>query len=112
MFNSQKINNDPHPYKVTGGSYTRCDKDLFTGKYDPRPEYDNNPNPILEYFRDAMSSGEYDAIALATIWESLIDTGYDWEEDGLAPTLEQLDHAYKVLTRLVNISRSIPGSEN
>lgn len=109
MFQSQKINNDPEPYAGWSGrrynEETRTFASLEDGPVgvEPRPEYDNNPNPILEYFRDAMSSGEYDVVALATLWESLIDTGYNWGDDGLLPELEQIEHARKVLTRLVNI---------
>ena len=129
MFNSQKINTDPTPLytvlmiaqngrtaewsmratsddvaiEVAMNTYPRYDVHTVNVTYN-RPEFDNNPNPILEHFRDAMQTGEYELVVLATIWESLIDTGYDWEEDDLAPTLEELDHARKVLERLAALT--------
>lgn len=59
MFNSQKINNDPVPYIVSSiedGDYRISVEDFFgyRTEYAPRPEYDNNPNPLLEAFRDFL----------------------------------------------------------
>lgn len=118
MFNSQKINNDPKPWRLRhcahqpsgrGCSIDSCFEACECGydrenwaDFSPRSEYDNSPNPILEYFRNALASSECEVTALATIWESLIDTGYDWENGGLTPTPEHITHARKVLGRLAN----------
>lgn len=107
MFNSQRINNDPFPYVSSSGSRHAnpgwMGSEYFSNRQE-RKEYDNNPNPLLEYFRDAMGSGEYEAVALAEVWVGLIDSGYDWQdEDGVRVTPAHIDHARKVLERLVNV---------
>jgi len=65
IFNSQRTNNDPYPFIWSGHSkwnQMRADTDMFRKgapayhptmdyRYRPRPEYDNNPNPILLDFR-------------------------------------------------------------
>lgn len=102
MFNSQKINNDPYPYKVNGGSMTRCDKPGFVGKFDPRPEYDNNPNPILQEFREfdmvrSASTTRESAAHLLLSFDAWIPS---W---GKGYTREHIDHAKRVLEKLVNV---------
>lgn len=124
MFNSQKINNDPEPFVVSyqgvdakrvsqphaaqlpSHRYENGFGETVIVRYAERPEYDNNPNPILEYFRDAMQTGEYEMVALATLWVGLINSGYGWEGDGLDPSSEHLEHAAKVLERLANFGNN------
>lgn len=108
MFNSQKINNDPKPY-VTYANHHRTDVrswewDIqseggveYVRVYDPRPEYDNNPNPILESARVAKRQGYLDEFANSFIREAEYQATY------YPPTAEVVDHAHKVLTKLVNV---------
>ena len=50
IFNSQRINNDPQPWQ--GADLSRKSRySRFAPAHRPRPEYDNNPNPILLDFR-------------------------------------------------------------
>lgn len=113
MFNSQKINNDPKPWVNPAdgdrvSNKTRMGQIYFASpwaalqyKKDPRPEYDNNPNPILVSFR--ADTQEMDELAPnnARAWiggdqiEFFEEGGYDsaWT-----------DHARKVLQRLANLT--------
>lgn len=99
MFNSQKINNDPHPYKVNGGSLTRCDKPGFVGEYDPRPEYDNNPNPILVQFRETQE----EELPYSDTREWLYFLNNPLTNSWSYATEKHVIHARKVLERLVNV---------
>lgn len=96
MFNSQRINNDPEPYRYTtrGGIVKRASRQEHVlpaySERDPHPEYDNNPNPILVEFREAEAPGK------VYRWLDLLEGPTDWSE-------EHVEHATKVLTRLVNI---------
>lgn len=60
MFNSRKISNDPTPWvnPKSGGRYAPGTVGQFYGdfEYSPRPEFDNNPNPILLAFREAVKA--------------------------------------------------------
>lgn len=99
MFNSQKVNNDPYPYTVNWGSFSRCDKPLFHGKHEPRPEYDNNPNPLLEAFRDFLTFTGM--VNLQEKTQNVLDNEEVWDLE-----LHQgahITHARKVLERLVNV---------
>ena len=63
IYNSQRVNNDPFPYQLPDRSRDGnplqyefkegriWGKRNFGAVYNPRPEYDNNPNPLLEAFR-------------------------------------------------------------
>lgn len=113
MFNSQHINNDPKPWRYDLLGMIPPDKraresEQVTGgfAYVPRPEYDNNPNPILENFRrtvNRISKGlvhiqqaeDHLAITLNIVESSV----FQFTEE----TLSHVDHARKVLTRLANI---------
>lgn len=99
MFNSQKINSDPVPYIIDFGlalGTVRSSEDAGSHwdshdtYYDPRPEYDNNPNPILVEFREAEAPGKIYR------WLDLLDGATEWSQ-------EYVNHSRKVLTRLVNI---------
>lgn len=117
MFNSQKINNDPKPWRFvhSNGSETRVRDasgyEELGWEYDPRVEYDNQPNPILVEFR---YHAHQDWTGRGTAWlaRHWTSSEYMWQEmclsdDSLSDeplgTPEQEDHARKVLTRLVNI---------
>lgn len=115
MFNSQKINNDPEPYEVyvnhqATGVRARADDEVTVGfdcdldlSFKPRPEFDNNPNPVLESLRRTLEDfppidrkktiehWEY------MVWSDLVDPEPEGHE------VRHLEHASKVLTRLVNI---------
>ena len=93
MFNSQKINNDPEPYvvdfglalgEVRGAEDCGSHWDSHDTRYEPRPEYDNNPNPILVKLRE-NSLG----------WETI--------EEIAKGNLGHIDHAKRVLEKLVNV---------
>lgn len=59
-------------------------------------------NPLLWWFKDAVSTGLYDSAKLAVLWVELIALGYNWaEEDGIECTREQELHASRVLSRYV-----------
>lgn len=97
MFNSQRINNDPFPWVAGGSGYRWPHPAPGVGRWDFRPEYDNNPNPILVSFRE-------DTNPHAESWFESLDNNYrdvtfgpqDWTE-------KHIDHARKVLERLVNV---------
>lgn len=91
MFNSQKINNDPEPYiidlglalgTVRGSQDAGSHWDSHDTYYDPRPEYDNNPNPILIQFR---KDRDFTRI------------------ENLEDQIPHERHAHKVLEKLVNV---------
>lgn len=112
MFNSQKINTDPQPYVIAVGigAGMRVDEGATLGWHDqydyvPRPEYDNNLNPILLEFRSALEHGVSDA-SLRALFNQIDMHLAEWRRMGADEA--QLDHARKVLTRLVNIF----GTEN
>lgn len=101
MFNSQKINNDPEPYIIDFGlalGTVRSSEDSGSHwdshdtYYEPRPEYDNNPNPILVEFREAEAPDK------VTRWLDLLDGAEEWPP-------EHINHARAVLTRLERIYR-------
>lgn len=108
MFNSQKINNDPKPYEVDFGlalGTVRSERDegshwdSHDTNFDPRPEYDNNPNPLLEAFRDFLKivgGGELQEKA-----QNVLDNGIVWDSE--IHQGAHIDHARKVLERLANV---------
>lgn len=128
MFNSQKINNDPEPWR--GFSLMRYEASKGQSNYavwEPRPEYDNNPNPILTTMRRwgldpanllwAMNHGakkpndkrSRELRGAAKLGRSeLKPYEGEWyfhkarhvEGEGL---IAAFDHARKVLTKLVNV---------
>ncbi|UOR02080.1 hypothetical protein MUN77_01730 [Leucobacter allii] len=117
MFNSQKINNDPFPWdwigNTTGESGGRCAADVpedcrhaYHGVFDPRPEFDNSPNPILVDFRRSLGIQERGSVAAhARWWLRLRDIEPDmtaecWSDPPIAFTDEHYAHAWKVLERL------------
>lgn len=87
MFNSQKINNDPFPYVSESGTRHAnpgwLNSEYFSNRRE-RPEYDNNPNPILVKLRE-NSLG----------WETI--------EEIAKGNLGHIDHAKRVLEKLVNV---------
>lgn len=122
MFNSQKINTDPAPF--SGGRNQRISREEYLGidpvmrkcvwLLDPRPEYDNNPNPVLVAFRDYAALETFGTVSEATI-DRWIDAfasydefgGYDlWDHPKntfhafTVAEPEHIDHARKVIARL------------
>lgn len=104
MFNSQKINQYPNPYtlvnldgNVIGRVSSKQLNGLVSCRFEPREEYDNDPNPILEGLR----TGEFEPVPLLEWlddnWDAPIDPGESWF------TWEHRNHARKVLTKLVNV---------
>ncbi len=58
-------------------------------------------NRVLVAFRDALSSGEYEAVTLTANWVGLIATqGGIFEVECEDATPAEIDHARRVLTRL------------
>lgn len=116
MFNSQHINNDPRPYYVEEND-TRYSKDeilaasilnapadmiYHLAHLEPRPEFDNNPNLILLRFRrycDKYPRMTLVHAAEAFLW--VINGGFTL--DKWSYTRERINHAKKVLERLVNV---------
>lgn len=91
MFNSQKISKDPKPYKVIesghrfeSGRYWADSNSAgnFT-TYAPRPEYDNNPNPILVAFREYCAGADSRSIRWAAgVWALEIEYPHGDEQRG------------------------------
>lgn len=119
MFNSQKINNDPEPY--VGWSGKRYDEETRTFAsledgpvgVEPRPEFDNNPNQILVEFRGDLKTKQpyWSEVDIIKRWQGVnglsTKTGEYPAYKGIWSLMdaypEYVDHARKVLTRLVNI---------
>ena len=119
MLNSQKINTDPAaPYVVAGYGRRNGKPETWRGEardddhaieqFDaaypgsdphtygqiPRSDYDNNPNPLLVAFREAL--------AHSVTGHTPPELAAAWLEDPWPKCLtpEQIDHARKVLQRL------------
>lgn len=107
MFNSQKINNDPFPYVSESGTRHANPGWLNSGYFSnrrERPEYDNNPNPILISFREQSDwgninqTGKYEECAEWLWWlGDPTHSVYKFQR------LEHIDHAKRVLEKLVNV---------
>ena len=99
IYNSQRVNNDPQPYLWRSGERTE-NPSVWGNRpphtFNPRPEYENNPNPILEEYR---SSTQVTEIWLVTIEYTLRKT----QQYRTPPQEDQLDHAHRVLTKLINV---------
>ena len=107
MFNSQQVNNDPEPIRVMPDTRLEYRTESCVTKipyeteflYEPRPEYDNNPNPILLAFREDVEDARGDDSGIVEEWLAhLQDAEYH-----LNHPEEEVDHARKVLTKLVNV---------
>lgn len=113
MFNSQRINNDPFPY-VTYANHHRTDKrsaewDIqsdggveYVRVYEPRPEYDNDPNPILLILRENIArsqAGWAFEVNRMLLW---VEIAQEMAESRVF-SREEEEHARKVLERLVNV---------
>lgn len=98
IYNSQHINNDPEPWQGYDLS-RKSRRSAFACLHRPRPWFDNDPNPILQDFREhAGSTREWlELLGAPSAWEFLADT-----EDayGVEITRSHIEHAIKVLTRL------------
>ncbi len=113
MFNSQTINNDPEPYIIDFGlalGMVRSSEDAgshwdsHATYYDPRPEYDNNPNPILIYARNFLVTDlSDDPIQTLLTWLDSDWTQILWIVGSCKVVLDRIEHARKVLERLVNV---------
>lgn len=98
---------DPEPYISTRGTRTSMalEGDKFW-RWSPRPEYARSePNPILADFRNSVKG---DAASLARNWLGLMEEDPDMSEYVVwapirNPLPEHIEHARKVLTRLVSI---------
>lgn len=117
MFNSQKINNDPEPVVYPDGARTDgvgwlpLPNDGI--EYAPRSEFDNNPNPILVEFRGDLKTKQpyWSEMDIIKRWQGVnglsTKTGEYPAYKGIWILMEAypecVDHARKVLTRLVNI---------
>lgn len=98
MFNSQKINNDPEPWKGESGFRNPCHTP-WSDLHAPRPEFDNNPNPILLAFREAVDTGGGNTLHVASWWDREgVNAFVALSPSYIAPS--QIAHARKVLERL------------
>ena len=96
-YNSQRINRDPYPWVTVFGiaegfRIAREDGRHLKHDFQPRPEFDNNPNPILAGIRE----GENDACSAL---DMLRGDAREWWNP-LVVTDAHIDHARKVLERL------------
>lgn len=112
MFNSQKINTDPKPYVTYANQHRtelrnaewdiQSDGEVeYVRVYDPRPEFDNNPNPILLDLRDYwwhMGIDKPDADCARIYLES---TAIERVAGG---STRHIAHAKKVLERLARLT--------
>lgn len=79
--------------------YTNGFNEIVVTRYSPRPEFARPPvNPILVDFREHLG--------VATLWLEWLDGGFVLEPDGNLDALAEstpaeIEHARKVLTRLV-----------
>lgn len=102
IYNSQRVNNDPLPWKSdTGAMYPEAvySKSLESASFEPRPEYDNDPNPILLEIREINE--KYPGSNMETYEVNLMamqSHGYAVEQS-VPHTL----HALKVLEKLVRV---------
>lgn len=107
IYNSQARNTDPFPYIGEHGSRhayagTLNQKPL---KFAPRPEYDNEPNPILAELREHLvAAGARNFEPVVNIRLKNLEWMRNEHDESWAKltneTLNYLDHARKVLTRL------------
>lgn len=95
-FNSQKINTDPRPWVDSRGLHWTRETAPGSGevrKLMARPQFDNNPNPILVGLRRAIERG----ISVDTIRFAFASC------DANPPhhiTRDHIEHARRVLMRL------------
>lgn len=98
IYNSQTINSDPFPYvdreDGPGREIRQAWGDGWT-EYEPRPEYDNNPNRVLLKYREFRGTGN----DLARRWTKTPSTLEEIFSAALIHSGE-VAHAKKVLTRL------------
>lgn len=116
MFNSQKINTDPEPWtqKWLDGIVTRhkCMGQTHNRwRYQPRPEFDNTPNPVLVAFREidaaraCSTTGHSATLELQRMaWDAERDAYTYWHDLPEIPTHAQMTHARKVLERLAALA--------
>lgn len=102
IYNSQRVNNDPKPYLWQNGERT-AEPSVWGNRpghiHHPRPEYDNNPNPILEAFRAVSEHPRGGLVALAE--RGLNNHHGLWDEEIIGRSHQ--DHARRVLTKLINV---------
>ena len=103
MFNSQNRNNDPLPYLWRSGERT-AEPSRWGNRpphiYKPRPEFDNNPNPILIELREVIEEIPTDRARTYRINSEAISR----HGDAMRHTPEHIDHARRVLARLAALA--------
>lgn len=107
IYNSQRVNNDPQPYLWRSGERTE-NPSVWGNRpphtFNPRPEYDNNPNPVLQAFRKESDWGWLNEEGKAQEVREWIG----WLSDKshniyLFQKHEHIEHAHRVLTKLINV---------
>lgn len=99
-YNSQRVNNDPQPYLWRSGERTESPSvwgNRPPHTFNPRPEYENNPNPVLEAFRKhgpGLFGGTEGWLQYAMPGTHV---------DRVPFTEAHLEHAHRVLTKLINV---------
>ena len=111
MFASRKINRDPMRWyceecDMRHAELDFCEHDVI--EHDPRPEFDNNPNPVLVAFRERWeasggSIGLADASRLRRLSVHFLTriNGEFYTQRGVSRA--HIDHARRVLQRLANM---------
>lgn len=96
---------EPFTHSLLMGCGPLCDT-----RYDPRPEFDNNPNPILLGFRKMASGRDPKWLGYAARLElTWLDRGYGSLQAEATP--EQVEHARRVLQRIAGthtVSHRVP----
>lgn len=105
MYASQKRNLDERPWRDSRGMHWTLEVAPCTGEvrtYAPRPEFDNNPNPALLAFREAVDSSTQAIRHDARLWLHLHLREFV-QLNGLDADTEL--HARRVLERLARAER-------
>ncbi|MHA3723798.1 hypothetical protein ACXR2T_07955 [Leucobacter sp. HY1910] len=112
MLASTLINTDRAPWRERGTGRRFADADQAAGSraalaYEPRPEWDNQPNMLLIAFRSFARAHRRITTVSDCAWGWLLDQDGPLTQEYLAlrtidieTAREQLAHARRVLTRL------------
>ena len=115
MFASRKINTDPLPWRCNEHDDSCRDpqRSIACHTFSPRPEYGNEPNPVLVAFREldrvraCSTTGHNAAQELQHMaWDAERDAFTYWNDLPEIPTYAQMTLARKVLERLARTAGS------
>lgn len=110
QFTSTRLHNtDPTPWRMEGDMWRAPHpyyRDSHFNEWDPRPEYDDSnrpqPNPLLQDFR--IDPFFPDVIDRARNYLEVNLSDMSLEATAWECTPDQIEHARRVLTRLINLA--------